>query len=76
MSTTNIFRALRDLFPPELLQSGTVTATHANGTVTVQLPGGGTLRVRGTETVGTNVFVKDGKTEGAAPALAPITIDI
>jgi hypothetical protein len=54
----------------------TVASTHTDGTVTVTYPGGAQQRVRGTATVGQNVFVRAGQIEGAAPALTTITIEV
>ena len=73
---TNLYRALRELLPEAPLLVGTVTATHADGTCTVSLPGGGTQRVRGTAPVVASVFVRDGVIEGEAPALTPLTIEV
>lgn len=76
MQQTNLYRALRELLPEPTLQVATVTAEHADGTVTVQHPGGGTQRVRGEATVGAQVFVRAGVVEGIAPALTLLTIDV
>ena len=72
---TNIYRQFLGLIPARPLQVGTVTAT-SGATCTVQLPGGGVLRVRGAATVGQQVFVRDGVIEGAAPALGIVQIEI
>jgi hypothetical protein len=72
---TNLYRALRELLPEPPLLSGEVTAVHSDGTATVQFPGGGTQRVRGTATVTDRVFVRNGVIEGEAPALTPLTIE-
>jgi hypothetical protein len=73
---TNLYRALRDLLPEPTLQVATVTALNADGTTTVQYPGGGTQRVRGEATVATQVFVRAGVIEGEAPALTLVEIEI
>lgn len=74
---TNLFRTLQALMPAPPLLIGTVTAVHAAaGAVTVQLPGGATLRARGTASVSDRVFVRDGLVQGPAPDLADLTIDI
>ena len=44
--------------------------------VTVQLPGGGTVRARGSAAVGERVFVRDGVLEAVAPNLALEIIEI
>lgn len=72
---TNIYRQFLDLLPARPLQVGTVTAS-ASGVSTIELPGGGLLQVRGTATVGQQVFVRDGAIEGNAPALAVVQIEI
>jgi len=48
----------------------------ATGVVTVQLPGGGLIKARGTSTVGARVFVRDDVIEGAAPSLPVEIIEI
>lgn len=74
--TMNVYRALLQLLPQDPLRVGTVTAVHAaDGTVTVQLPGGGTERVRGTATLDDRVFIRLGAVDGPAPELTVITIE-
>jgi len=58
------------------LRSATVTADHTDGTVTVQYPGGGTQRVRGEALAGAVVWVRDGRLEGAAPALSAVDLAV
>lgn len=58
---------------PELV--GDVTATHGDGTVTVELPGGGLLRARGAAEVGDRVFVKGSVLQGPAPELPLVTVE-
>jgi hypothetical protein len=72
---TNLYRALRELLPEAPLLAGVVTAVHADGTATVEFPGGGTQRVRGAATVTDSVFVRNGVIESDAPALTPLTIE-
>lgn len=48
----------------------------ANGIVTVQLPGGGLVKARGSSTVGARVFVRDDVIEGTAPSLPVEIIEI
>ncbi|MDO8903958.1 hypothetical protein [Hydrogenophaga sp.] len=74
--TTNLFRQLLDLLPEQPLLVGTVTVVNSDETVTVQLSGGGLLRVRGAAAVDDRVFVRNGVIEGPAPALTDVTIDI
>lgn len=58
---------------PELV--GDVVATHSNGTVTVELPGGGHLIARGAAAVGDRFYVKGGALTGAAPDLPFVTVE-
>ena len=76
MLQTNPYRALLELLPQAPLQVGEVTAVNADGTRTVQLPGGGEIRARGTAALNDRVFVRDGLIEGPAPALTVLTIDV
>jgi hypothetical protein len=46
------------------------------GVVTVQLPGGGLLKARGTAAVGQKVFVRDAVIEAIAPNLTLEIIEI
>jgi len=74
--TMNVYRALLQLLPQDPLRVGNVTAVHsADGTVTVELPGGGTERVRGTAAVDDRVFIRSGAVDGPAPELAVLMIE-
>lgn len=75
MIQDNLFLALRALFPQEPELVGDVTAVHSDGTVTVQLPGGGVQRVRGVAETGDAVFFKAGVITGPAPDLTALTIE-
>lgn len=72
----NTFHKLRDLLNPAApLLVGTVTAHHTDGTATVALAGGGSLRVRGTGVaVGQRAFIQSGELRSQAPALDSVTI--
>ena len=72
----NLYRQLLDILPTEPLTVATVTFVHADGTVTVTYPGGGTQRVRGTATVGSAVFIRSGQIQGGAPELDFFTIEV
>lgn len=72
----NPWRQFMDLLPDSPLLIGTVTATHTDDAVTVELLDGGSLRVRGTNTSGERVFVRDGEVVGPAPPLPAIDIEI
>lgn len=71
----NIFREFLDLLPARPLQIGTVLAVSGSQ-CTVELPGGGLLQVRGSATVGAQVFVRDGVIEGVAPSLTLVSYDV
>lgn len=62
----NVYQQFRQLLPDPPLQAGTVTAVGA-GVLTVQLPGGASITVRGDAQVGQNVFFRSGVVEGSAP---------
>ena len=72
----NLWRQFQDLLPTSVTLIGTVVATHADRTVSVQLLDGGLLRVAGSAVEGTRVFVRDGRIEGEAPSLPLEVIDI
>lgn len=78
MSSTNLYRALRELLPEAPLLVATVIAVNApEGTSTVQYPGGNQQRVRGTSATPTSrVFVRNGLIEGSAPALTLEVIEV
>jgi hypothetical protein len=71
----NVYEQFRQLLPDAPLQVGVVTEVGA-GVVTVQLPGGGTVRARGSAVVGERVFVRDGVLEAVAPNLRLEIIEI
>lgn len=71
----NVYRQFRELLPNPPLQAGTVTAVGA-GVLTVQLPGGAEVTVRGEAQVGQNVFFRDGVLESVAPSLPLVVIEI
>ncbi|RYF54585.1 MAG: hypothetical protein EOO27_23325 [Comamonadaceae bacterium] len=72
MSQPNLFRALLAVLPATPLEVGTAVEV-TNELVTVELPGGGLLQVRGVADVGDRVFVRGGAIEGPAPSL-PIEV--
>ena len=74
---TNLFRALQELLPPAPLLVATVVSVNPDSTSTVQYLGGNTQRVRGTDAaVASQVFVRNGMIETAAPALTALTIEV
>jgi len=78
MSTTNLYRALRELIPEAPLQVATISSVNlGNGTSTVTWPGGQEQTVRGTGvSIGARAFVRDGVIEGAAPNLTTELIEV
>lgn len=71
----NLYSEFRALIPEAPLQVGTVTQV-TGGVVTVQLPGGGLLKARGSAGVGQKVFVRDAVIESIAPNLTLELIEI
>lgn len=67
--TGNRWAAWRGLTRPDPLLWATVLAIHADGTGTVEYPGGGRQRVAGDAAVDDVVWVKSRRIEGVAPAL-------
>ena len=66
----NLWKRFQDLLPKEPLLVAQVTAHNADGTSTVQFPGGGTARVKGqTVTVGLSAYIQGGWVKGEAPEL-------
>ncbi len=78
MTSTNLYRALRELLPDSLLQVATVSAIdYASGTSIITWPGGTQQTVRGTMVaIGSRAFVRDGAIEGAAPDLINEIIEV
>ena len=71
----NVYEQFLQLLPDAPLQVGTVIEV-GTGVLSVQLPGGGTIRTRGSAAVGDRVFVRDGVLEAVAPNLALEIIEI
>ena len=71
----NVYEQFLQLLPDAPLQIGVVTEVGA-GVVTVQLPGGGVTRARGSAALGQKVFVRDAVLEAIAPNLALEIIEI
>ena len=71
----NVYEQFRQLLPDAPLQVGTVIEV-GTGVVTVQLPGGGVTRVRGSAALGQKVFVRDAVLEAIAPDLTLEIIEI
>jgi hypothetical protein len=71
----NVYEQFRQLLSDPPLQVGTVSEI-GTGVVTVQLPGGGTVRARGSANISARVFVRDGVVEAVAPNLSLEIIEI
>lgn len=71
----NLYEQFRQLIPDSPLQAGTVISV-GSGVVTVQLPGSGLIKARGTAAVGQKVFIRDEAVEGIAPSLTLEIIEI
>lgn len=72
---SNPFKRFLALVPNPPLQVGEVIEFD-DGVATVEMPGGGLVRVRGNATVGVSVFFRDGVIEGEAPNLTLEVIDV
>ena len=75
MSTTNLWKRLKQLLPDAPLLVGTVNSVGTYG-ATVLLPDGSLVSVRGEATMGQKVFIRDGVIEGPAPSLTTVLIEI
>lgn len=71
----NVYEQFKQLLINPPLQVGTVSEVGV-GVVTVQLPGGGTVRARGSASMGARVFIRDGVLEAVAPNLSLEIIEI
>lgn len=75
MTTTNLWKRLKQLLPEAPLLIGTVTGVSSYGAI-VELPDGSFVSVRGDASVGQQVFIRDGMIEGLAPSLPSVLIEI
>lgn len=75
MTTTNLWKRLKQLLPDAPLLVGTVSSVSSYGAV-VELPDGSLVSVRGDATVGQHVFIRDGLIEGLAPSLTAVLIEV
>lgn len=71
----NPYKLLRELIPEPALVVGDVIE-YADGTATIELPGGGTIQARGIAAVTDRVFVRGDTIEGPAPTLTIELIDV
>lgn len=75
-SVANPWVAMDSLFPRSPMLSVGVLAHNPDGTSTVELPGGSTIRVQGQSVaVGNMAFIKDDRIIGGAPDLPTYTLD-
>lgn len=76
--SNSLYRRLRTLVAGDPLRVGTVSSTHPDGTVTLALAEGGSLRVRAPPEIqgGMRVFAQDGAVLGAAPELPFVEIEV
>ncbi|RAA05619.1 hypothetical protein DOT66_21735 [Ralstonia pseudosolanacearum] len=72
----NLWRQFEQLLPDAPLLVGTVVTRHDDGTVTVQLLGGGLVRATGAGEPGERLFVRGAEVIGPAPTLSTVDIEI
>ncbi|MFC0128203.1 hypothetical protein [Ralstonia solanacearum] len=72
----NLWRQFEELLPNSPLLVGTVVTRHVDGTVTVQLLGGGLVRAAGTGEPDQRLFVRGTEVIGPAPTLPSVEIEI
>lgn len=75
MTTTNLWKRLKQLLPEPPLLTGVVSSVSSYGAY-VELPDGSLVAVRGSATVGQHVFIRNGIIEGIAPSLTTVLIEI
>jgi len=67
---SNLWSLFSELIPRPDLELGTVATVHSDGTTTLTLFAGGTVRVQGAgHSVGDDVFFRAGATGEAAPTM-------
>lgn len=66
----------KSILPSDPLLIGNVVLAHSDGSCTVSLPSGGTVRVRGSGSPGQTVYIRSGKIDGIAPSLTALEIEI
>lgn len=72
----NLWRRFQQLAnPPSLVTVGECVSADF-GECTVEFPGGSRLRVQGAGEVGQSYFIRDGRLDGAAPALTAVEIEV
>lgn len=78
MTTTNLYKRLRQLLPDEPVLTGEVSAAYSDGTALIDMPGNGQLRVRNPfgHQAGSRVYVQAQVITGDAPQLPYVLIEI
>lgn len=77
MSRINLGQEFAALLPGEATLYVTVIEHHADGTSTVELPGGQRFRARGTGVAeAAAAFVRAGEILGEAPAVTPMVLEV
>lgn len=71
----NLYKRFSDLTGRSLRTVGTCISADA-GECTIQYPGGGLVRVKGSGTPGQRYFVLDGRLDGEAPTLAALVVEV
>lgn len=75
--TPNEWAKFKRLLPESPLLAGQSISNNGDGTTTLQLIGGGLLRVRGATIANNWYYTRNGRIESVAPAFgSPVTIDI
>lgn len=72
----NLWKQFADLLPDSPLLLGSVVSRNLDGSATIALLDGGTLRATGEASVGQRVLVRAGRIEEHAPDLPEIRIEI
>ncbi len=77
MSTINQWRTFQSMLGKLPIRTGTVTAHNVDGTSTLSMTGGGTMRAIGQSVpVSSNAFVRGNEIIGEAPSLTAYTLDV
>jgi len=76
-ATGNVFKKLKALISDTTTDVGTITANNFDGSYTVDLQDGGTVKAYGTGfSVGNRVFINNGRITSQAPAFTAVEIDV
>ena len=70
---SNLWKLLQGVLPTDNLKVGTIITDPDSiaGTVLIAMANGGSLRARGTGTVGDTVFIQSGEVRSTASGLTP-----